>query len=36
VVRVGVKMDQRNVMEVRGWINVVQDVNKLGGMMWIR
>ena len=22
-------MDQRNVMEVRGWINVVQDVNRL-------
>ena len=31
MVRGAVKMDQRKVMEVRGWIDVVQDVNKLGG-----
>jgi hypothetical protein len=31
VVRGSVKMDQRKVMEVRGWINVVQDVKNWGG-----
>ena len=31
MVRGSVKMDQRKVVELRGWINVVQDVNTLGG-----
>jgi hypothetical protein len=31
MVRGKVTMDQRNVVELRGWIDVVQDVNKLGG-----